>query len=219
LAYQFIAGQWVPQPTVQTPPVQAQPSTASPGSQSSDNLGPAASTIVSGLASAQVNEASGPQPTAGQSNVAAGLLTGISAILFAFYTNLVSPASHGNFYELYGIAAAVLGGCSLRGGEGSIFGVLVGAALLRVLLPSMIPSILSATALSFAHSCGEFGVVLMVGGKIPGQTTTASLALYDAVETMDMPQSRIWAFLLLGLSAVVLFPALSVGRRLAARNR
>ena len=91
--------------------------------------------------------------------------------------------------------------------------------LLRVLLPSMIPSILSATALSFAHSCGEFGVVLMVGGKIPGQTTTASLALYDAVETMDMRQSRIWAFLLLGLSATVLFPALSVGRRLAARNR
>jgi molybdate transport system permease protein len=91
--------------------------------------------------------------------------------------------------------------------------------LCRVLLPSMLPSLLSATALSFAHSCGEFGVVLMVGGKIPGQTTTASLALYDAVETMDMRQSRIWALLLLGLSAAVLFPALSVGRRLAARNR
>ena len=91
--------------------------------------------------------------------------------------------------------------------------------LLRVLLPSMVPSILSATALSFAHTCGEVGVVLMVGGKIPGQTMTASIALYDAVETMDMPQARVWAFLLLGLSAVVLFPALAFGRRLAARNR
>ncbi|HXP90995.1 MAG TPA: molybdate ABC transporter permease subunit [Fibrobacteria bacterium] len=91
--------------------------------------------------------------------------------------------------------------------------------LARVLLPSMLPSLMSATALSFAHSCGEFGVVLMVGGKIPGQTTTASLALFDAVDTMDMHASRIWAVLLLGLSAAVLFPALTVGRRLAARNR
>ena len=50
------------------------------------------------------------------------VLAAISAILFAFYTNSVSPSSHGNSYELYGIAAAVLGGFSLRGGEGSILG-------------------------------------------------------------------------------------------------
>ncbi|HKX30683.1 MAG TPA: ABC transporter permease [Blastocatellia bacterium] len=65
--------------------------------------------------------------------VASGVLTAISAIIFAFYTNSVSPASHGNFYELYGIAAAVLGGCSLRGGEGSVIGILIGTALLQVL--------------------------------------------------------------------------------------
>ena len=59
--------------------------------------------------------------------IIAGLLTGISAILFSFYTNSVSPSTHGSFYELYGIAAAVLGGCSLRGGEGSIFGIILGA--------------------------------------------------------------------------------------------
>jgi ribose transport system permease protein len=62
-----------------------------------------------------------------------GLLTGISAVLFAFYTNSISPSTHGNFYELYGIAAAVLGGCSLRGGEGTILGVVIGTALLQVL--------------------------------------------------------------------------------------
>lgn len=67
------------------------------------------------------------------SYVVAGLLTGISGIMFAFYTNSVQPSNHGNFYELYGIAAAVLGGCSLRGGEGSIIGILIGTALLRVL--------------------------------------------------------------------------------------
>jgi ribose transport system permease protein len=62
-----------------------------------------------------------------------GLLTGISGILFAFYTNSISPSNTGNFYELYGIAAAVLGGCSLRGGEGSIVGILIGTALLQLL--------------------------------------------------------------------------------------
>ena len=67
------------------------------------------------------------------SYVVAGLLTGISGILLAFYTNSVSPSNHGNFYELYGIAAAVLGGCSLRGGEGSILGIIIGTALLQVL--------------------------------------------------------------------------------------
>ncbi len=65
--------------------------------------------------------------------VIAGLLTGVSGIMIAFYTNSVSPSNHGNFYELYGIAAAVLGGCSLRGGEGSIIGILIGTALLLVL--------------------------------------------------------------------------------------
>jgi ribose transport system permease protein len=65
--------------------------------------------------------------------VIAGLLTGISGIMIAFYTNSVGPSNHGNFYELYGIAAAVLGGCSLRGGEGSVVGIVIGTALLLVL--------------------------------------------------------------------------------------
>jgi ribose transport system permease protein len=63
----------------------------------------------------------------------AGLLTALSAVILAFYTNSISPASHGNFYELYAIAAAVVGGCSLRGGEGSVIGIILGAALLQVL--------------------------------------------------------------------------------------
>ena len=58
---------------------------------------------------------------------------GLGGILFALDVNSVQPAAHGNFYELYAIAAAVLGGCSLRGGEGSILGVIIGAAVMRVL--------------------------------------------------------------------------------------
>ena len=65
--------------------------------------------------------------------VISGGLAAVAAILLAFYTNSISPSSHGNFYELYAIAAAVVGGCSLRGGEGSIVGILLGTALLQVL--------------------------------------------------------------------------------------
>jgi len=65
--------------------------------------------------------------------VISGTLAAVSAIIIAFYTNSISPASHGNFYELYAIAAAVVGGCSLRGGEGSVIGIVMGAALLQVL--------------------------------------------------------------------------------------
>ena len=53
-------------------------------------------------------------------------LTALSAIFFAMYTRSILPSGHGNFYELYAIAAAVLGGFSLRGGEGSIVGVVLG---------------------------------------------------------------------------------------------
>jgi ribose transport system permease protein len=73
------------------------------------------------------------QRVVASSYVILGVLTGVAAIVFAFYTNSISPSSHGNFFELYGIAAAVLGGCSLRGGEGSVLGILLGTTLLQVL--------------------------------------------------------------------------------------
>jgi len=65
--------------------------------------------------------------------VISAFLAGVGGVLFALNTNLVQPVNQGNFYELYAIAAAVLGGCSLRGGEGSILGVVIGAALMRLL--------------------------------------------------------------------------------------
>lgn len=65
--------------------------------------------------------------------VICAVLTSIAAIYFAMFTKSVQPSSHGNFYELYAIAAAVLGGFSLRGGEGSIVGVILGAVLIQQL--------------------------------------------------------------------------------------
>ena len=90
--------------------------------------------------------------------VISGALAGLSAIIFAFYTNSISPSSHGNFFELYGIAAAVLGGCSLRGGEGSIVGILIGVALLQV-LQNLVNLLGVPSSLNFA----VMGFVILVG--------------------------------------------------------
>ena len=66
--------------------------------------------------------------------VICSFLAGLSGLLFAYELDSVQPAQTGEFYELYAIAAAVLGGCSLRGGEASILGVFIAAALIRVIL-------------------------------------------------------------------------------------
>ena len=88
-----------------------------------------------------------------------GVMTaGFGGLLFSLDVNSIQPAVHGNFYELYAIAAAVLGGCSLRGGEGSIFGVVIGAAVLRLLYNAI--NILGIpTQLEFAI----IGTVILVG--------------------------------------------------------
>ena len=92
--------------------------------------------------------------------VIAGLLTGVSGILIAFYTNSVGPSNHGNSYELYGIAAAVLGGCSLRGGEGSVIGIVIGTSLL-VVLQNLVNLLGIDSALNYAVLGGVvlFGVL------------------------------------------------------------
>jgi ribose transport system permease protein len=90
--------------------------------------------------------------------VISGLLAGVSGIMLAFYTNSVSPSNHGNFYELYGIAAAVLGGCSLRGGEGSILGIVIGTAILQV-LQNLVNLLGIPSSLNFA----VMGAVVLVG--------------------------------------------------------
>ncbi len=86
------------------------------------------------------------------------VLTAIAAIFFAMYTRSISPSSHGNFYELYAIAAAVLGGCSLRGGEGSIIGIVLGAILLQV-LQNLVNLLGIPSSLNFA----VMGSVILIG--------------------------------------------------------
>lgn len=90
--------------------------------------------------------------------IIAGALTGISGIMIALYTNSISPSNHGNLYELYGIAAAVLGGCSLRGGEGSIIGIVIGTTLL-VLLQNLVILLNIPSSLNWA----VMGTVVLAG--------------------------------------------------------
>ncbi len=90
--------------------------------------------------------------------VICGVLAAISAVFFAMYTRSISPSSHGNFYELYAIAAAVLGGCSLRGGEGSIVGIVLGAILLQV-LQNLVNLLGIPSSLNFA----VMGSVILIG--------------------------------------------------------
>jgi ribose transport system permease protein len=90
--------------------------------------------------------------------VIAGFLTALAAILIAVDTGSISPSVHGNSYELYGIAAAVLGGCSLKGGEGSIIGVIIGTMLLRV-LQNLIILLNIPSSLNFA----VLGAVILIG--------------------------------------------------------
>ena len=87
-----------------------------------------------------------------------GILAGLAAAFIVFYTNSVSPSAHGNFYELYAIAAAVLGGCSLRGGEGSVLGIVLGVVLLQI-LQNLVNLLGIPSSLNFA----VMGTVILLG--------------------------------------------------------
>lgn len=74
----------------------------------------------------------------------------------------------------------------------------------RVALPNIKPAIMTALIITFAHTVGEFGVVLMVGGSIPEETKVASVALYEMVEMMEYKSAHIYSALMVGMSFFVL---------------
>lgn len=76
--------------------------------------------------------------------------------------------------------------------------------LLRVLLPNIRPSLLTGVVLAFAHTLGEFGVVLMVGGSIPGETRVVSIAMYDEVQSLNYHNANVYAGILLAFSFIIL---------------
>jgi len=85
--------------------------------------------------------------------------------------------------------------------------------LFRVLLPNMRPALLTGAVLSFAHSIGEFGVVMMIGGNIPGVTRVASLAIFDEVESSHYAAANRYAAVLFVVSFTILFAVYLLNRR------
>lgn len=86
----------------------------------------------------------------------------------------------------------------------------------RVILPLSLPGLVTGVALSFAHTMGEFGVVLMVGGNIPGVTRTVSIDIYDQVQALNYASANQTSLVLLAISFVVLSFVYGVNRKVGA---
>ena len=89
---------------------------------------------------------------------------------------------------------------------------------LRIEAPLAWPSILTAMILTFAHTLGEFGVVLMVGGNLPGQTRTLSIAIYDRMQAFDDRSAGVMAATLLVVALVTLMTTTALSRRVGVRR-
>src|ERR1700750_2479229 len=74
---------------------------------------------------------------------------------------------------------------------------------IKVLLPNIKPSLFTAMVLTFAHTLGEFGVVLMIGGNIPNVTRVASIAVYDSVENMDYSTANVYSLILFSITFIM----------------
>ena len=85
--------------------------------------------------------------------------------------------------------------------------------LRKVLLPNIKPAILTGIVLTFAHTIGEFGVVLMIGGNIPGETKVASIAIYDEVESLNYANANMYSMVLFSLAFVILLSVYLVNGR------
>jgi molybdate transport system permease protein len=90
---------------------------------------------------------------------------------------------------------------------------------LRIELPLAWPGIATAAVLTFAHTLGEFGVVLMVGGSIPGETQTIAIAIYDRVQAFDEAGAAVMSAVLLGVSVLALGLTNTLSRRIGRQSR
>jgi molybdate transport system permease protein len=89
----------------------------------------------------------------------------------------------------------------------------------RIELPLAWPGVLAGAALTFAHTLGEFGVVLMVGGSIAGETKTLSIAIYDRVQAFDMPAAHVMALALVLASLGALALVFAAGKAHPLQDR
>lgn len=89
------------------------------------------------------------------------------------------------------------------------------ATFFHVLMPNIKSSILTAIVLTFAHTLGEFGVVLMIGGNIPGVTKVASISIYDSVERMDYASANYYSLILFSITFIIVITVFILNRHSA----
>lgn len=86
--------------------------------------------------------------------------------------------------------------------------------LFKIALPNIKPSLLTALIITFAHTIGEFGIVLMVGGSIPNETKVAAIAIYEFVEVLDYEKAHIYSFIMIFVSFLTLVSVYMINGKL-----
>ncbi len=136
-----------------------------------------------------------------------------STLPFSFEGLLVASVLYSLPFAVQPFAAGFAGVDRKLLQASSILGAGRWRTFFRVILPLSRAGVLTGAVLSFAHTLGEFGVVLMVGGNIPGVTRTASIAIYDDVQALDYAAAGRTALLMLALSFTLLSLVYAVNRR------
>ncbi|MBU1823002.1 MAG: molybdate ABC transporter permease subunit [Bacteroidetes bacterium] len=135
-------------------------------------------------------------------------------LVFSFPGLVVASVIYSLPFMVYPLQAGLQGlPVSLREASYSL-GKSAWTTFFKVLLPNCKSAILTALVLTFAHTVGEFGVVLMIGGNIPGVTKVASVAIYNEVEALNYPAANQYALVLFVITFVVLLLVYSFNNRL-----
>ena len=136
-----------------------------------------------------------------------------SSLAFTFEGLLVASVLYSLPFAVQPLLAAFAGVDRRLLEASEVLGEPAPATLLRVVLPLARAGLATAAVLTFAHTVGEFGVVLMVGGNIPGETRTVSIAVYDSVQAFDYATAGRTSLVLLVFSLVVLTATYALQRR------
>jgi molybdate transport system permease protein len=139
-------------------------------------------------------------------------LTG-SPLVFTFAGLLVASVLYSLPFAVQPLIASFAGVDPRLREASAVLGRSPAGTLWRVVLPLSRPGLATAAVLTFAHTVGEFGVVLMVGGNIAGETRTVSISIYDQVQALDYSSAAATSAALLGFSLVVLVVTYSLQRR------
>jgi molybdate transport system permease protein len=142
-------------------------------------------------------------------------LTG-HTLAFSFQGLVVASILYSLPFAVQPFAASFAGVDPALLSASSTLGASRGRTFWRVILPLSVPGVITGVALSFAHTVGEFGVVLMIGGNIPGVTRTVSIDIYDRVQALEYASANQTAIVLLIFSFAVLSLVYALNRRVWA---